>query len=169
MHRFTREEALAILTRWEPAEAFLDAYSRSTADSILHLPEHLEIYVGVPEEFFIAPETQADYVESGCAPILDNGNFDVVTFSDPDARFMMQMSPEHPGEIWARFECWQQYLAHVVLRVLETEDDDQQVRRIADLVRFRHLESLLAHRDAGPRLSGPDFELAETRFIANLT
>jgi hypothetical protein len=66
---FTREQAFAGLASLNPAPVFLDSYRNR------HLVENVEIYFGPPEEFFIAPETQALYTRDRLVPILDDENF----------------------------------------------------------------------------------------------
>jgi hypothetical protein len=133
---FTREQAYAALASLNPAPVFLDSYR------IKRLPEDLDIYFGPPEEFFIAPDTQELYTDSRLVPILDDGNFGLVTFLDPDTRELVQMDVESPAESRAVFRHWQQYLADLMIRVGESVDDDSRVRRMAQLVGFAHSNEL---------------------------
>src|SRR5262245_11649442 len=102
---FTRDQAYAALASLKPAPIFLESY-RSRP-----LPENLDIYFGPPEEFFIAPETQDPCTGGRLVPILDDGNFGLVTFLDPDTKALVQIDVESPGEVRASFRHWQQYLA----------------------------------------------------------
>ena len=117
---------------------FLDSYR------VRHLPENLDIYFGPPEEFFITPDTQEIYTRNHLVPILDDGNFGLVTFLDPEARQLVQMDVESPDESRATFQHWQQFLADLMIRIGESEDEDEQVRRMADVVGFAHTDELFA-------------------------
>ena len=50
---FTREQAYDALASLDPASVFLEWYR------VKRLHEDLDLYLGPPEEFFIAPDTQA--------------------------------------------------------------------------------------------------------------
>src|SRR5262245_32575415 len=102
---FTRKQASAAPASFNPAPVFLDSYR------VNPLPENLDIYFGPPEEFFIAPDTQELYTHNRLVPILDDGNFGLVTFLDPDTRNLVQIDVESPAETRAVFRHWQQYLA----------------------------------------------------------
>ena len=132
---FSREQAYDALVRWQPAPIFLESYRSN------RLPENLDIFCGPPEEFFLSPESQTIYTHERIIPILDNGNFDLVVFDDPAADQLMQIPIEDPTDI-TRFLNWQQYLAHLMLRVGESVDDDHRIRRIADLIHFRYVDRL---------------------------
>src|SRR5262245_30295256 len=97
---FTREQAFAALASLNPAQVFLDSYR------IKRLPENLDIYFGPPEEFFIAPDTQELYTRKRMVPILDDGNFGLVTFLDPDTRELVQIDVESCAESRAVFQHW---------------------------------------------------------------
>src|SRR5262249_54620162 len=107
----TREQAQAALAALNPAPVFLGAYRGE------RLPMDLDIFVGVPEEFFLAPDTETTYTGGRLIPILDDGNFGIITFYDPDARTLVQKDVESPREILARFGDWQQYLADLMIRI----------------------------------------------------
>ena len=62
------------------------------------LPENLDIYFSPPEEFFLASDTQSPYTDGGLIPILDDGNFGIVTFLDPETRTIVQKDVECPFE-----------------------------------------------------------------------
>lgn len=145
---FTREQAYAALASLNPAQVFLESYQ------VKSLPENLDIYFGPPEEFFIAPDTQQLYTRNRLIPILDDGNFGLVTFLDPDTRELLQMDVESPGDSQAVFRHWQQYLAGLMIHVGESMDDDNGVRYIAELVGFAHLEELFDHFARTAELSG---------------
>ena len=115
---FTRDQAYAALASLSPAQVFLDSYRTQK------LPENLEIYFGPPEEFFIAPDTQALYSKNRLIPILDDGNFGLVTFLDPDTRKLIQMDIESPDEDRVPFNHWQQYLADLMITIGESVDSD---------------------------------------------
>jgi hypothetical protein len=133
---FTREQACAALASLDPAAVFLDSYR------VRSLTENLDIDFGPPEEFFIAPDTQALYTRGRFIPILDDGNSGIVTFLDPDTRTLIQIDVESPNEQRAHFNHWQQYLAELMVRVGESVDSDDRVRRVADLVGFDHTQEL---------------------------
>ncbi len=145
---FTREEAYVVLCSLKPAPVFLQSYREK------RLPEDLEIYFGPPEEFFLAPETQEMYTQNRLVPILDDGNFGTVTFLDPDTRELVQVIVEAPDEPPVVFRHWQQYLGDLMIRVGESEDDDDRVRRIAELVGFRHTDALFDHFARTESLTG---------------
>ena len=154
----TREQAYAALASLNPAPVFLESYrSRS-------LPENLEIYFGPPEEFFIAPDTQALYTRNRLVPILDDGNFGLVTFLDPTTRELLQMDVESPHEPQATFRHWQQYLADLMVRVGESVDEDEHVRRIAGLVGFAHTDELFEYFARSEALSGDAWWEARRQF-----
>jgi hypothetical protein len=136
---FTREQAFDALASLKPAAVFLDSYR------VASLPENLDIYFGPPEEFFIAPDTQEVYTRNRLVPILDDGNFGLVTFLDPDTNELVQMDLESPDDSRVTFQHWQQYLADLMIRIGESVDDDERVRRIATLVGFAHTEALFAY------------------------
>jgi len=75
-------------------------------------------------------------------PILDDGNFGAVTFHDPDARRLLEIYVETPGEVCAEFNNWQQYLANLLRRIGEAEDDDARMLRMSELLGFRYAEEL---------------------------
>jgi len=138
---FTRDQAYAALASLNPAQVFLDSYRTKK------LPENLEIYFGPPEEFFIAPDTQALYSKNRLIPILDDGNFRLVTFLDPDTRKLIQMDIESPDEDRVSFNHWQQYLADLMITIGESVDSDDLLPRMADLIGFTHVEELFDYFD----------------------
>lgn len=154
---FTREQALGALASLNPAQVFLDCYRTRP------LPENLDIYFGPPEEFFIAPETQEAYTQDRLIPILDDGNFGVVTFFDPHAKELVQMDVES-GECGAMFQHWQQYLAALMIRVGESVDQDERVRRIAKIIGFAYTEDLFAYFTRAQALSGDPWTDARRKF-----
>jgi hypothetical protein len=158
---FTREQALAALARWRPAPVFLESYQSR------RLPENLDIYFGPPEELFLAPETQALYTKDVIIPILDDGNFDCVLFDDPAANQLVELPVEEPDDV-TRFANWQQYLARLMMSVGESRDDDDQVRRIADLVEFRYTDELFAFWERIDGLAYDEYERTRRAFIAGL-
>ncbi|QDT71478.1 hypothetical protein [Lacipirellula limnantheis] len=145
---FTREQAYAALGSLNPSPVFLESYR------VKPLPENLDIYFGPPEEFFIAPDTQELYTRNRLVPILDDGNFGLVTFLDPDTRELIQLDVESPDESRAVFHHWQQYLAALMIRVGESVDEDSRVRRMAELVGFSHTDKLFDHFARTAALSG---------------
>jgi hypothetical protein len=155
---FTREQAYATLASLNPAPVFLDAYR------VRRLPENLDIYFGPPEEFFIAPDTQELYIRNRLIPILDDGNFGLVTFFDPSTEELVQMDVESPDESRATFRHWQQYLADLMVRVGDSVDEDERVRRIAGLIGFAHTDELFAYFARTQSLSGDAWWQARRQF-----
>ena len=155
---FTREQAFDALSSLKPAAIFLDSYR------VKPLPENLDIYFGPPEEFFIAPDTQEVYTCNRLVPLLEDGNFGLVTFLDPDTRELVQMDVESPDESPATFRHWQQYLAALMIRIGEAADEDERVRRIAKLIGFAHTDELFAHFARTQGLSGEAWWEARRKF-----
>ena len=133
---FTRNQSFDALASLNPAAVFLDSYK------VKRLPENLDIYFGPPEEFFLASDTQEDYTHNHLIPILDDGNFDLITFLDPDTKKLIQMDIESADEIRATFQHWQQYLAALMIRIGESVDDDARIRRMVKLIGFTHTDEL---------------------------
>jgi hypothetical protein len=159
----TREQAYAALASLNPAPVFLDLYR------VKQLPENLDIYVGPPEEFFIASDTQELYTRNRLVPILDDGNFGLVTFLEPDTRELIQMDVESPEESRAIFLHWQQYLADLMMRIGESMDDDSRLRRIAELVGFAHTDKLFEHFARTQDVSGDAWWEARRQFPLSLS
>ena len=155
---FTREQAYDALASLKPAHAFLESYR------VKRLPENLDIYFGPPEEFFIAPDTQELYTRNHLVPILDDGNFGLVTFLDPDTGNLVQMDVESPDEDRATFRHWQQYLACLMIRIGESVDEDERVRRMAKLIGFAHTDELFAYFASSQALSGDEWWEARRKF-----
>jgi hypothetical protein len=145
---FTREQAFVALTSLNPTPVFLDSYR------VRPLPENLDVYFGPPEEFFIAPDTQELYTHNHLIPILDDGSFGLVTFLDPSTGELLQVDVESPDELRATFRHWQQYLANLMIRIGESVDEDERVRRIARTVGFAHTEELFAYFARAQALNG---------------
>ncbi len=137
-----RDQARHSLELLNASPVFLQAYEGR------RLPEDLDIYFGCPEEFFLAPETLPAYTEGRLIPILDDGNFGLITFYDPTSGCLVQKAIESPHEVRARFANWQQYLADLMIRIAESIDDDDRLRRMAHLIDFRQFDELLAFFDA---------------------
>lgn len=158
---FTREDAYRTLAALKPAPIFLQSYE------VERLPENLDIYFGPPEEFFIAPDTQELYTQGRLVPILDDGNFGLVTFCDPDARTLVQMDVESPADKTI-FHHWQQYLAHLMISIAESIDSDDQIRRMAELIRFAHTKELFEYLDLSQEMSDDEWWEASQRFIMGI-
>jgi hypothetical protein len=159
---FTREHAYAALTSLNPAPVFLESYK------VRPLPEDLDIYFGPPDEFFIAPDTQERYTRNRLVPILDDGNFGLVTILDPSTGELVQMDVESPDYNRATFRHWQQYLADLMVRVGESVDEDERVRRIAGLVGFTHTDELFAYFARSQALSGDAWWEARQQFPSGI-
>jgi hypothetical protein len=155
---FTREQAFAALASLNPAPVFLESYR------VRPLPENLDIYFGPPEELFVAPDTQELYTRNHLVPILDDGNFGLVTFLDPNTWELIQIDVESPEESRASFRHWQQYLADLMIRVGETVDEDGRVRRIAQLIGFGHTDELFKYFARTEELSGDAWSEARRQF-----
>jgi hypothetical protein len=158
---FTREQAFDALSRWQPAPVFLDAYR------LKRLPENLDIFFGAPEEFFLAPETQALYTQERFIPILDNGNFNLVLFDDPDANHLIEVAIEDPKDA-TRFLNWQQFLAHLLLNIGESFDDNDRIRRIATLIQFRYVDDLFTLWEQVGELPYDEYRSGCQSFVARL-
>lgn len=155
----TREEAARILASLGVAEVFAESYRTK------RLPLNLDIHFGPPEEFFLAPETQDAYTEGRLIPLLDDGNFGVVTFYDPDNNSFVQKAVELPTESLAVFASWQQYLADLFIGIAESDVSDGELEQVAALIGFRHMERTFSF------LGNPDDRNWSTRrreFIASL-
>jgi hypothetical protein len=158
----TREQAQAALAALNPAPIFLDAYRSQ------RLPLNLDIYFGPPEEFFLAPDTGAAYTGGRLIPILDDGNFGIITFYDPDSGALVQKDIESPHDILATFENWQQYLADLMIRIVETIEDDEEVGVIADLIGFRHYTELMEFLEEQPEEPFDQYHERKREFIERL-
>jgi hypothetical protein len=159
---FTRAQAYDALASLNPAQMFLDSYR------VKPLPENLDIYFGAPEEFFIAPDTQEVYTRNRLVPILDDGNFGIVTFLDSETGYLVQLDVESPDESRATFRHWQQYLADLMIRIGESVDDDEQVHRMAKLVGFAHTDELFAYFARRKALSGAAWWEARRKFLLGI-
>jgi hypothetical protein len=146
--RFTRDQAHQALASLNPARVFLDSYQSET------LPEELNLYFGPPEEFFDDAESQEPYTGGKLIPILDDGNFGIVTFLDPASRTLTQIDVEAPDEPRTTFRHWQQYLADLMVQIGESVEDDDQLERIAVLIGFTHLDELLEYFDRTESITG---------------
>jgi hypothetical protein len=159
----TRDEAHRTLELLGVAPIFLHSYSTRP------LPRNLDIFFGPPEELFLEPETQGVYTEGRLIPILDDGNFGLVTFYDPRDKSLIQKDVETPGEIQARYRNWQQYLADLLMRIAEVIEDENELKDIAQLVGFRHLAETLACLDRLAAKSDNEWNRGKEQFIAELT
>ncbi|MCH7725617.1 MAG: hypothetical protein IH991_03925 [Planctomycetes bacterium] len=138
----TREESLATLESLGVAAVFTDSYRTK------ELPARLNIFFGPPEEFFLAPETQVVYTHGHLVPLLDDGNFGLVIFYDPESTNIIQMDVEVPDDSRCTFTSWQQYLAHLFIGIAESSDDDVELAQIADIIGFQHMQRTLEFMDA---------------------
>jgi len=159
----TRQQALDTLALWKPAPIFLQVYE------VPRLPEQLDIYFGPPEEFFLDPSVQQDYTFGRLVPILDDGNFGLITLSDPQAQSLLQVDLETPEATRAVFVTWQQYLGDLMIRIGESVDDDERLRRISDLVEFTALDELFAFFELSSELRGTNYEILKKRFLEDLS
>ena len=155
---FTREQAFAALTSLNPARVFLDSYR------VKSLPEDLDIHFGPPEEFFISPSTQELYTRKRLIPILDDGNFGVVTFLEPDTRTLVQIDVESPNESRMVFRHWQQYLADLMIRICDSVDDDRRVELIAKLIGFEYTNEVFDYFARTASLEGEAWRVARDQF-----
>ena len=100
-------------------------------------------------------------------PILDDGNFGVVTFYDPADASLVQMDVESPGEVRGSFAGWEQYLADLMIQISESGVDNDRLRRVAELVGFREVERLFAFFQDVAALSDEEYRAARRRFVAS--
>ena len=158
----TRDEALAALLSLDPTPVFAESYRNK------RLPESLEIYFGPPEEFFLAGDTQSPYTDGRLIPILDDGNFGIVTFLDPESRTLVQKAAESPFDEYARFHNWQQYLGALVINIAESIDDDEQLRVMSDLVGYRYFDETLNLLDGLENAPHEGYHRAKASFLTSL-
>lgn len=128
---FSRDEAYRTLAALNPAAVFLEAYHAE------RLPENLDLFFRPPEEFFLAPDSQARYTDGHWVPVLDDGSFNLITFCDPVTGALRQMHIESPGNVRTTFPNWDAFLADLMTRVMESVDDDERLDRIAELIGYR--------------------------------
>jgi len=159
---FTRDQAYQALASLNPAPIFLEAYRT------IRLPEDLDIFFGPPEEFFIAPDSQELYTEGRLIPLLDDGQFQRVLLLDPTTRNLVRISIESPEEVHDTFNCWPQYLADLMIRLGESMDDVEKLRRIAGLIQFPHLEATLTFLDEVAALPYAEYEKRKQEFIRSI-
>jgi hypothetical protein len=160
---FTREQAYQALASLNPALIFLHSYQ------IKRLPDDLDLFFGPPEEFFTSPDSQELYTEGRLIPLLDDGQFLRVLLLDSDTRHLVQVSIESPEEIRTIFTSWSQYLADLMIRLGESIDDDEKLRRIAALVQFPHFDALVTFLDEVAPLSYADYESAKKQFVKTIS
>jgi len=160
---FTREEAYAALASLNPAPVFLQAYHTE------RLPENLDISFGVPEEFFIAADSQEPYTHGQMIPILDDGNFGLVTFLNPHTRELVQVDVESPGEVRGVFQNWQQFLADLLIGIGESGVTDEQLRRIAELVGFAHTDALFAFFERIQDANNAEYRALREQFVSSIS
>ncbi len=159
----TRDRAYAVLASLKPAQVFLDSYNMKT------LPLNLQFLFGPPEEFFMAsPEQLAHYdATERLVPLLDDGNFDSILYYDPDRHeFVLKyVEDEEPTAV---FKNWQQYLASLIRRLVETGDEDDNLRRTAEIIGFHDLDATLAHLASTAGLPSEEDAREWDRFVASL-
>jgi hypothetical protein len=143
-----------------PSSVFLDAYRME------RLPEDLDCFVGVPEEFFLAPDTLAPYVGKDLIPILDDGNFGTVLFLDSASGALVEQFVEAPGETVASYKSWQEYLAALFIRIAGSVDDDDQLRKIALLIGYSHGDRALTFLAGLSQVPGEDQKARIRDFVA---
>lgn len=160
----TREQARQTIELLGVAPIFSECYTTK------RLPHNLDIFFSPPEEFFLAADSQERYAKGKLIPLLDDGNFGIVTFYDPDRRVFVQKDVESPEETAAEFTNWQQYLADLMMRIGEAIDDDDELREIAALLQFKHFDVTLAFLDSEEDgISYEAFSERRRKFIASLT
>lgn len=162
----TREQALKTLKSLKPAPVFIQCYQKDD------LPYDLDIYFSVPEEFFmLTADEQEVYTNGRLIPLLDDGNFDVVLYYDPEENGFVQMDVDE-GKVDARFANWQQYVASLLIRIAESIDDDADLKAISKTVGFkyfRELTSLLkTFGESDDDDEGEEEERAKRKFIESL-
>jgi hypothetical protein len=155
----TREESLAALESLGVADVFADSYRSK------NLPRKLDIHFGPPEEFFLAPGTQDLYTNGLLVPLLDDGNFRIVTFLDPETSCFVQMDVEEPEDSRTVLTSWQQYLADVFMGIAESGADDDELAVIAQLIGFQHMDRTLEFMDCS---LGSGWCDARAKFIGSL-
>jgi hypothetical protein len=87
-----------------------------------------------------------------------------VLFLDPDADALVLIDIESPGQVRSTFRHWQQYLAHLMIQVAESEESDDRIRRIAELIGFAHTRELFEYFDRMQNLSDDAWWEARRQF-----
>ena len=95
-------------------------------------------------------------------PILDEGSFDTAILLHPYSGELFCFSIELPQQALRSYANWQQYLADLMLRLAEIEEDDAEVVRLGKLIGFEDFDALFALL----ALNGEDYRLASTQFAS---
>jgi hypothetical protein len=162
IHQPTREQARESLARFNAAPVFLDAYVYK------RLPLRLDTYFRPPEPFFRPPDAPSEYLEGRLIPILDDGNFGIITFYNPANGVLVQKDVEAPREVLATFSNWQQYLADLMIRAAESSEDDERLRQISELIEFRYFDALMAFFNAHEHEAHYEYQRHKAEFIAGI-
>lgn len=156
----TREQSLDTLKTLGVAPMFVQSYNDK------RLPRDLDIFFGPPEEFFIEPDTQQLYTHERLIPLLDDGNFALVLFYDPEKKVFIRKYLEHPEEE-IHYSNWQQYLADLMIEIAENSDaEDSELAEIADILEFKKLGEVLAFLDSAHEISWEQYHANKAEFIA---
>lgn len=152
----TREQSYAALASLHPAPIFLQCYQQEA------LPDMMELFFRPPVVFFISPEIQTQYTHDVLIPILDEGSFDTALLLHPHSGELFCYSIEWPQQALRSYANWQQYLADLMLRIAEIEEDDAEVVRLGKLIGFEDFDALFALL----ALNGEDYRAASAQFAS---
>lgn len=82
----------------------------------------------------------------------------------------MQKDIESPHETRATLANWQQYLTDLMIRIAGSIDDDDRLRRLADLIGFKYFNELMGFFDAcRDRPPVGEYKLRKARFLHTIT
>ncbi len=98
-------------------------------------------------------------------PLFSDDNFYDLYIYDPARRKFVVKFLEEPDKVLREFDNWQQFLAYKLLEVSETGPTDDELRGLAELVRFRHTPELIALLGRMEGLSAGEIEQLEEEFI----
>lgn len=161
MQAVTKSEARTCL-RQSGFPSIFDALYESSSS----VPFNLDIYCGCPEEFFITPAKQVPYTGGRLVPILDDGNFDSVTFVDPDTNAFVIKSIEEPNTERERFESLQQVVATILIRMGEADVDDDALRAAAGEMQFPKIDALIEFLNSAD--AHEDYHANRSAFLAKI-
>jgi hypothetical protein len=135
----TRDQAMETLLSLGVGAIFIQSYLDKD------LPDGLEMYFRPPEEFFLAPDTQEPYTHGRLIPLLDNGSFSLVLFYDPDSKSFVRKYIEDPDDagMQSHYKNWQQYLVDLMIDMVEAEEDDERLKKMAERIEFSRLDEVI--------------------------
>ena len=93
---------------------------------------------------------------------MDEGSFDTALLLHPHSGELFCYSIEWPQQALRSYANWQQYLADLMLRITEIEEDDAEVVHLGKLIGFEDFDALFALL----ALNGEDYRLASSQFAS---